>query len=40
MLRDILVHIESTSDDSVAEFAARLAEKHGARLTGLSLLPP
>lgn len=40
MLRDILVHIESTSDNSVAEFAARLAEKHGARLTGLSLLPP
>jgi len=40
MLRDILVHIESTGDGSVADFAVKLALKHDARLTGLALTPP
>lgn len=40
MLRDILVHIESTGDGSVADFAVKLALKHDARLIGLALTPP
>jgi nucleotide-binding universal stress UspA family protein len=41
MVRDVLVHVEDTDASvRVVEFAAKLAHKHSARLTGIALNPP